>query len=103
MPTDEKPSRNEDEYFARQNLEQIREMRAKLDAEEKKTERSAHLNKCPRCGADLEEHHVEHVKIDQCPECGGVWLDKGEMEQLQRVNRSRGVTGGVLADLLRRG
>ena len=103
MPTDEKPSRNEDEYFARQNLEQIREMRAKLDAERKKTERSAHLNKCPRCGADLEEHHAEHVKIDQCSECGGVWLDKGEMDQLQRVNRARGVSGGVLANLFRRG
>lgn len=103
MATDEKPSRNEDEYFARQNLEQIREMRAKLDADRKKSERSAHLNKCPRCGADLEEQHAEHVKIDQCPECGGVWLDKGEMDQLQRVNRARGVSGGVLANLFRRG
>jgi ribosomal protein L37AE/L43A len=103
MPTDEKPSRNEDEYFARQNLEIIQEMRAKLDAERKKAERTAHSNKCPKCGADLKEQHAEHVKIDECTECGGIWLDKGELDQLQRVNRSRGQSAGVLSSLFRRG
>ncbi|MGH7651048.1 MAG: zf-TFIIB domain-containing protein [Gemmatimonadaceae bacterium] len=103
MPTDEKPSKNEDEYFARQNLEIIREMRARLDAERRKVERHSHHNKCPRCGADLREEHAEHVKIDECTECGGIWLDKGEFEQLRRVNRARGVSGGVLGSLFRRG
>jgi DNA repair exonuclease SbcCD ATPase subunit len=102
MPTDEKPSKNEDEYFARQNAEKIKEMRAKLDAERTKAERSAHLNKCPRCGADLKEQHVEHVKIDECQDCGGVWLDRGELDQLGRVNQSRGVSGGVLGSLFKR-
>jgi hypothetical protein len=103
MPIDEKPSRNEDEYFARQNLEIIHEMRVKLDAERRKAERSAHHNKCPRCGGDLTENHAEHVKIDECNDCGGIWLDKGELEQLRRVNSARGVSGGVLGSLFRRG
>jgi hypothetical protein len=103
MPTDEKPSRNEDEYFAKQNLEIIREMRIKLDAERKQAERTAHLNKCPRCGGDLKEAHVEEVKIDECVDCGGIWLDKGELEQLRRVNKARGVSGGVLSSIFRRG
>jgi uncharacterized protein len=103
MPMDEKPSRNEDEYFAKQNAEIIREMRAKLDKERKKADRSAHHNKCPRCGADLKEQHVENVKIDECKDCGGVWLDHGELEQLARVNRARGVSGGVLSSLFKRG
>lgn len=102
MPTDEKPSRNEDEYFAKQNLEIIQEMRVKLDAERKKAERQTHSNKCPRDGADLKEQHAEHVKIDECPECGGIWLDKGELDQLQRVNRSRGQSTGVLSSIFRR-
>jgi Zn-finger nucleic acid-binding protein len=38
-----------------------------------------------------------------CPECGGIWLDKGELEQLRRVNRARGVTTGVLGMLFGRG
>jgi ribosomal protein L37AE/L43A len=103
MPTDEKPSRNEDEYFARQNLEIIHEMRVKLDAERKKAERQAHQNKCPRCGGDLEEKQAEQVKIDECGDCGGIWLDKGEIDQLGRVNQARGVSGGVLGSLFRRG
>jgi len=45
----------------------------------------------------------EEVKIDECPECGGIWLDKGELDQLGRVNRAKGVSGGVLASLFRRG
>ncbi len=102
MPTDEKPSKNEDEYFAKQNLELIHEMRVKLDAERKKAERTAHRNKCPRCGGDLEEKHAEHVRVDECRECGGIWLDKGELDQLQRVNRARGVSGGVLGSLFKR-
>jgi ribosomal protein L37AE/L43A len=102
MPTDEKPSRNEDEYFGKQNLELIHEMRLKLDAERKQAERKAHQNKCPRCGSDLTETHLEMVKIDECSECGGIWLDKGELEQLRRVNSARGVSGGVLTSLFRR-
>lgn len=103
MPTDEKPSRNEDEYFARQNAEQIRAMRAKLDAERKKTERAAQLSKCPRCGGELKEQQVDDVKIDECKDCGGVWLDRGELDQLRRVNTARGVSGGVLSSLFKRG
>ena len=103
MPTDEKPSKNEDEYFARQNLELIREMRAKLDAERKKAERSSHAHRCPTCGGTLKEQHVEQVKIDECQDCGGVWLDRGELDQLRRVNRARGVSGGVLGSLFKRG
>ena len=106
MPTDEKPSKNEDEYFARQNAELIREMRAKLDADRKKAEaaeRSAHHNKCPRCGGGLKEQYVEDVKIDECQDCGGVWLDRGELDQLRRVNRARGVSGGVLGSIFKRG
>src|SRR2546421_686981 len=71
MPIDEKPSKNEEEYFGKRNLEIIHEMRLKLDAERKKAERKAHHNKCPRCGADLKEKHAEQVKIDECAECGG--------------------------------
>jgi uncharacterized protein len=103
MPTDEKPSRNEDEYFARQNAEIIREMREKLDADRKKMERSQHLNKCPRCGTTLVEHKTENVTVDECGDCGGIWLDPGELEQLRRVNKARGVSGGVLGSIFRRG
>ena len=86
-PVNEKPSRNEDEYFARQDAELIKELRAKLDAERKQQERSAHYMKCPKDGADLQEREVESVKIDVCPECHGLWLDQGELDLLQRLSK----------------
>lgn len=101
MPIDEKPSRNEDEYFARQNADLIKEMRAKLDADRKKSEKQQTLT-CPRDGTQLVETDSEHVKIDTCPQCKGVWLDAGELEQLRLVNRGKGVTGGVLSSLFKR-
>jgi len=102
MPIDEKPSRNEDEYFARQNADLIKEMRARLDADRKKSEQKQQFA-CPRDGTTLVETESEHVKIDSCPKCKGVWLDAGELEQLRLVNRGKGVTGGVLGSLFKRG
>lgn len=96
---DEKPSRNEDEYFVKMDAELLKARRAKLDAERLKRERSIHLMKCPKCGADLVEREMQHVKVDQCTECEGIWLDKGEMEMLIHTEESSGV-GRVIRDLL---
>ena len=89
MPTDEKPSRNEEEYFARRNAELIADQRAKLDESRQQRERASHFMKCPKCGSDLHEREFHHVRIDECRECGGMWLDKGEMEMLSHVDRSK--------------
>jgi len=98
MAIEEKPSRNEEEYFARLDAELMKERRSKLDAERLKSERSSHFNKCPRCGADLTSREHHHVKVDECPECGGVWLDKGELEMIEEFDR-RG--SGFMGSLLR--
>ena len=83
-----KTHKNEDEYFLRLDQERIKEMRAKLDAERGQAERAQHLGRCPRCGAKLEERDHHHVRIDECPTCGGVWLDKGELQILERVDET---------------
>lgn len=90
MPIDEKPSRNEDEYFVKQDADLIREMRARLDAQ--RSTEGGQVNRCPRDGTALNEEERHSVKIDVCPTCGGIWLDKGELELLARVGgRSSGV------------
>ena len=96
MPTDEKPSKNEKEYFARLDAELMQQRRATLDTERTKRERAAHFNKCPRCGCDLAEREHHHVKVDECLECGGVWLDKGELDLIEDFDR-RG--SGFMASL----
>jgi hypothetical protein len=88
--TQETPSRNEDEYFAKQDAELLKQMRAKLDKERDEQERKAHYMKCPKCGADLKEETHGHVKIDVCPECKGVFLDAGEMDLMRQVQKSGG-------------
>ena len=89
MPIDEKPSRNEDEYFLRRDVEWLREQRAKLDAERKNRESAASGPagmKCPRCDGTLLTRSFHHVLIDVCPKCNGVWLDSGELEMLGAVS-----------------
>lgn len=87
MATDEKPSRNEEEYFARLNADLIRQQRARLDAQRAASERTQAEMKCPRCGAALVEREYHHIKVDACPSCGGTWFDRGEVEMLEHVER----------------
>ena len=37
---------------------------------------------CPNCQVGMREVERRGVLIDVCPQCGGVWLDKGELEKL---------------------
>ncbi len=88
---EEKPSRNEDEYFVKMDAELLKQRREALDTERAKRERASHFMKCPKCGADLVERDMQHVKVDICPECGGMWLDAGELE-LVRDTRKSGIS-----------
>jgi uncharacterized protein len=40
---------------------------------------------CPTDGTPLMEMNKNGVTIDVCPECKGVWLDRGELEKLLQV------------------
>ena len=31
---------------------------------------------------------VQNVEIDKCPKCEGIWLDRGELEQLAEKDRT---------------
>ncbi|AHG90916.1 hypothetical protein J421_3379 [Gemmatirosa kalamazoonensis] len=88
QPSNPKPSKNEEEYFARQNAERVQAMRARLDAERAEAERRSHIMRCPRCGGHLKDQLHHHVRIEVCPDCGGTWLDKGELEMLEAVDKS---------------
>ncbi|WP_155847459.1 zf-TFIIB domain-containing protein [Asticcacaulis sp. AC402] len=38
--------------------------------------------RCPDCTEALLETDYRQVRIDICPHCQGVWLDRGELEQI---------------------
>jgi rubrerythrin len=97
----DKPSRAEDEYFARQELERrkewAKEQSAKMAAEEKERLKQLHYMKCPKCGMDMSTIALHGVNVDQCPSCGGVFFDKGEVEELLAAERGGGLVGKVLS------
>ncbi|HEY0776897.1 MAG TPA: zf-TFIIB domain-containing protein [Gemmatirosa sp.] len=80
--------RNEGTYFARENADLIAERRRALDAERESRERESHVMRCPNCGGHLEPRNHHGVTIDVCPECGGTWLNRGELELLEHVEES---------------
>jgi hypothetical protein len=38
--------------------------------------------KCPACSIDLQLSERQGVEIDYCPQCRGVWLDRGELDKI---------------------
>jgi hypothetical protein len=88
MALDEKPSRNEDEYFAREDADMLKKRRAEIQQQQEKEERARHYMKCPKCGASLREVEMQGVKVDVCSECSGVWFDAGEIDQWAPEDRN---------------
>jgi hypothetical protein len=43
--------------------------------------------RCPNCETTLAMSERLGVEIDYCPECRGVWLDRGEIDRLLEAER----------------
>jgi Zn-finger nucleic acid-binding protein len=37
---------------------------------------------CPKCGAEMRTYERSGIHVDQCGECRGIFLDRGELERL---------------------
>ena len=37
---------------------------------------------CPVCATELRMTERQGVEIDYCPQCRGVWLDRGELDKI---------------------
>ena len=42
---------------------------------------------CIKCTAVLSRTHLGDVEVDFCRQCGGLWLDRGELERIVRTTR----------------
>lgn len=102
MPNIEKPSDQEDEYFAREEIEKKHRLALKQAqelAEKSKEElRRLHYMKCPKCGMDLHTLKRGPVEVDTCFNCRGVWLDEGELGALTSQGEHHG--GAVMNAIL---
>lgn len=53
--------------------------------------------KCPACANEMKTATVESVEIDRCGHCGGVVLDKGETDTIDRLGLAHVIEGGLVA------
>jgi Zn-finger nucleic acid-binding protein len=45
---------------------------------------------CPTCQVELKMADRQGVEIDYCPQCRGVWLERGELDKI--IDRSLALT-----------
>jgi uncharacterized protein len=48
--------------------------------------------RCPNCSSRLVEVERTEILIDACPECRGIWLDRGELDKI--LVRERSMSAG---------
>lgn len=70
----------EDAYFQKRDQELLRKLREQRAREEARM-------RCPKCGSSLEPRVQQGITVEMCPDCGGLWLDQGEFEELARRER----------------
>jgi len=72
----EREKAEEDRYFAKQNKESLEKIR------KESAEHAVVLGVCPKCGVELVQRELHDVTVDDCGQCGGIWLDKGELNRI---------------------
>ena len=78
----------EDIFFAQRD----RELIAKLKGQLQKGAKTVVDLCCPKCPGHLESFTFQGFALDRCDRCGGIWMDKGELEGVVR-KVSRGPLG----------
>lgn len=46
--------------------------------------------RCPVCNVELKMAERQGIEIDYCPQCRGVWLDRGELDKM--IERSASIS-----------
>jgi hypothetical protein len=79
----------EEGWFRQNEARLIEEARARRQAaerqkqsEEADAQRVRHWKKCPKCGADMQTVTIEKIEVEKCPQCEGIFFDRGELETL---------------------
>ena len=84
----------EDIYFAERNRELIEKLKEQL----KKVDKQESKIYCPKCSGLLGGYTFRGIALDRCQNCGGIWMDKGELEGVIR-KITRGPLGEWIAKL----
>lgn len=58
------------------------------------------ITKCPLDGSDYYEHAFGSVMIDICPNCDGIWLDKGELSKIRDELKNEEIPDTVVSTVI---
>jgi uncharacterized protein len=50
--------------------------------------------KCPKCAAQMEPVHFQHIEVDRCTQCHGLWFDMLEEQNLRKLAGSESIDIG---------
>lgn len=79
-------SRNEEEYFAREDALKLQKLHQEkvrsVAAQEREAQKQLHHMHCPKCGWNLQTIRWRDVEVEKCLDCGAIVLDDGELEKL---------------------
>jgi Zn-finger nucleic acid-binding protein len=88
MTSPQKPSRSEEEYFAREDAEKKRKLAMaqtkQLAGAERDALRILHQNHCPSCGQMLQEIALNEVNALRCFGCNGCFLSAEDLKKLAK-------------------
>jgi len=95
----QKPSQPEGEYFAREEAEKKRRLAMQVMRETAQAERerlrALHHMHCPKCGMTMQEVRLRGLDVDVCFACGGVFLDRGEIDVIA-APQQKGIMAAIL-------
>jgi hypothetical protein len=97
-----KPSNAEEEYFAREDVEKKHKLHlkraAEMAAKEREELKKLHHGHCSNCGMELHALQRGRVEVQACFNCQGLFLAKGQLEQLMTEHEAFGsrLMGAVL-------
>lgn len=86
MPHKTRPSKLEEEYFTREDLEKRHrlhvEHEVKHQKELKEQQKLLHFGKCSRCGSNLARGTYKLIEADHCTVCETLVIKKSDIEKL---------------------
>lgn len=85
------PFTDEDAYFAEQEKINLKLLQKEREA---RADKERHCLRAACHNRVMERVEIDQVELDRCPDCGGVWLDPGELEILMK--RAKGSKNGLM-------
>jgi len=89
----------ENEYFAKEQTEQLRQAavlaRKALAAEERQALKAVHFMHCPNCGMKMQDVKLGDLKVAACFSCNGVFLDRSHLKVIA-APQQKGIMAAIL-------